>query len=412
MFTRRAMTVAVREYVTNVRRKEFLLITLGLPVLLLLIGGLSAVSGITAAGAFRPRAIQHAGLLDRSGVLDFAAAQKGARNANVELEAVTDEAAAQTEVKAGRLNSLIVVSKDYLLSGQVAVYRKSGGLLNQRDTIPLGTILTRALLAPAGSDRLRIERAIEPVGGGAQQFFLNKAGTFAPQNIGREASRFLVPYAFSLLLTTAIFIAANYLLRGIADEKENRVIEVVLSSVTPEELLLGKLIGLAGVGLTQVGVWLLMAAVPVIFLFSSLVTLTPAALLGIVLFFALGFLLYATLMAGLGALGTSYRESQQIAGVISMAAIFPIMFSAVLIEFPNGTLARVLSFIPFTAPTTMVMRMSAADTPLLDVLISALVTSTAIWLLWRVSVKLFRYGLLIYGKRPTFRETLRYLRQA
>jgi len=233
-----------------------------------------------------------------------------------------------------------------------------------------------------------------------------------PRNLGQEAARFVVPYAFTILLTTAIFIAANYLLRGIADEKENRVIEVILSSVTAEDLLLGKLIGLAGVGLTQVGVWIGMAAVPAMFLFAKIVHLSTLSLLEVLGFFALGFGLYATLMAGLGALGTSYRESQQMAGMVSMGAFFPFIVLPILLDAPNGGLARTFSLIPFTAPTTMVLRVTATEVSAPDVGLSAGVIVLTIWLMVKLSTKLFRFGLLIYGKRPGFGETIRWLRQA
>ncbi len=132
----------------------------------------------------------------------------------------------------------------------------------------------------------------------------------------------------------------------------------------------------------------------------------------VVLFFALGFGLYATLMAGLGSLGTSYRETQQISGMVSFLAFFPYLLITVLVEFPNGTLARILSFIPFTAPMTMVLRLTSTDVPILDTVISAVAIAGATWLTLKLSARLFRFGLLIYGKRPTFRETLRWLRQS
>jgi ABC-2 type transport system permease protein len=410
MSTHYWFVIARHEYVTNVRRREFILITLGLPFLFLFFGGLSLIGTTVASGAFQKRAEQHVGVVDRYGALDLRAAEQAAPG--LRLEARADAEAARQDVRTGKLDALVVLDRDYLGTGRVTVYRKSVGLLNQSERIPLGAILTRGLLARDRVDPRIVRRAVEPAGERGAQVFVLDRGRFVPRSIGREAARFAVPYGFAILLTTAIFIAANYLLRGISDEKENRVIEVILSSVSAGELLAGKLIGLAGVGLTQVAVWVGLGAVPAMIRFAAVIRLSPLALLGVALFFLLGFALYATLMAGLGALGTSYRESQQIAGVVSMGAFLPIMFIPALIEYPNGGLARGLSFFPFTAPTTMVLRLTAADVPLLDILLSAALIALAAWLVLKISAKLFRYGLLIYGKRPSFRETLRLLRQA
>jgi len=215
-----------------------------------------------------------------------------------------------------------------------------------------------------------------------------------------------------MMLIMAVFLSASYLLRSVADEKENRVIEVILSSVTARDLLTGKLIGLAGVGLTQVAVWVLMGAVPALLIFHRFVRIPAAALGMFAVYFTLGFALYATLMAGIGALGTSYRESQQIAGGVSFMAFSPFFVLMPILQSPNGVLAQVLSYIPFTAPLTLVLRTSVTDVPLVQSMAAILIMVVTIYFIHRLSVRLFRFGLLIYGKRPSFGETLRWLREA
>lgn len=130
---------------------------------------------------------------------------------------------------------------------------------------------------------------------------------------------------------------------------------------------------------------------------------TRVMILGVV-YYLLGYLLYATLMAGIGALGTTMQESQQLAGIFSFFAAVPYMLSGFLFANPNALVARVLSFFPLTAPTMMMMRLPLADVPWVDVIgsVGVLVVSlpAALWL----GAKLFRVGLLIYGKRPTLRE--------
>jgi ABC-2 type transport system permease protein len=406
---RKVRTIAAHEYLSNVRRKEFILMTLGLPILILVLGGVSALGTSAALGVFGPQKEKTLGIVDPSGALP---AFRGNPSdvQGYRLQTYMDEQSAKSDVRSGRINALAVLSPRYLENGQVDLYRRGSSIFSDKDRVPLDQILMRVLLAEAGGDEKQVKRALDPTAD--RRVFVLEKGSFVPLNIGKEAARFAVPYAFAIFLTTAIFISANYLLRGISDEKENRVIEVILSSVTAGELLRGKLIGLAGVGLTQVLVWVSMAAIPATFFFAQFVKLGALQLGGIVLFFILGFALYATLMAGIGALGTSYRESQQMAGAVSFLAMAPLFVLPALLEFPNGTLAKVFSYIPFTAPITMILRLAAGDTPLLDIAVAAASLILGTWLLLSLSTKLFRFGLLIYGKRPSLKETVRWLRAA
>jgi ABC-2 type transport system permease protein len=214
-----------------------------------------------------------------------------------------------------------------------------------------------------------------------------------------------------------IFVSSGYLLQGVAEEKSSRVIEIVLSSVTAWELMAGKVLGLGALGLTQIIIWLAAAAA-----FSG----GALALLGVtipllarpdifvlaVIYYLLGFLIYAVLMASTGALGTTTQESQQLAGIFSFAAAVPLMMSGFLFANPNMTLARVLSRFPLTAPTMMLMRIPLSQVPAADIVgsIAMLILSVPL-VLWAGS-KVFRMGLLMYGKRPSLREILRALRQA
>src|SRR5437016_2971178 len=252
--------IAWHEYSNTVRRKEFILMTLGLPFFMLLVAGIGAVGSLSAINQIMKGGVQHVGVVDRSGELTIPAGI--ATRATLQVDPYKDIDSGQAALRAGRIAALIVTEKDYLESGSVEVYRKGGGLLNKADTIPVGTILARSLLARSGADPRIARRIVDPTGGDTKSYVLDKSGRFVPRTGAREAAKFIVPYVVSILLVTSIFISASYLLRGIADEKENRVIEVILSSVTAEELLRGKLIGLACVGLTQVGVWASIAAVP------------------------------------------------------------------------------------------------------------------------------------------------------
>ena len=415
---RKVRTIAAHEYLTNVRRKEFIAITLGLPLLMVAIAGIGGMGMSAVVRDVMRGGSRLVGVIDRSGRLNFRAAQT---ETGVQVNPYSSLQAGQADIKSGRIEALVVVEEDYLRRGGVRIYRKGGGIFSRGEAIPIRNLLSHAILAGTNVDKESGHRIIDPLGPrGAATFVLDK-GRFTEHNPAREAARFIVPYVFSILLVTSIFISASYLLRGIADEKENRVIEVILSSVTAEDLLRGKLIGLAGVGLTQVGIWLLLgqaalmlglAAFPGMGNVTRLVNLSPLVILQLVLFFGLGFALYASLMAGLGALGTSYRETQQISGMVSVLAFMPFFVLAVILQYPNGAVATTMSLIPFTAPTTMAIRLTITEIPLWELAASSGLILFSVWLIQKLSAKLFRFGLLIYGKRPTFSETLRWLRQS
>jgi ABC-2 type transport system permease protein len=218
-------------------------------------------------------------------------------------------------------------------------------------------------------------------------------------------------YVFFMILFMAIFASTQYLLQGMAEEKENRVMEMVLTSVTPRELMLGKLLGLGAAGLLQLACWTGMGLTATFFFDAITGRLSPLTYAVCFLYFILGYLLYGSLMLGFGSLGTNFRESQQLASIWSLIASSPAFVMVALIESPQGALARVFSFLPFTAPMTMMFRyvVDPKGTPLWEMALSAaLLAGTAAFALV-ASARLFRVGLLLYGKRPSPREIWRWL---
>lgn len=405
-------TVARHEYVVNVRRREFVLLTIGMPLMMLGVFGVSLLSGRAAAGLGGGRGPARVQIYDPGHAL-FGSDGVNTVTPGMSLRTQGRLEAGMDDIRAGRADTLIALDADYLRTGGVRVYNRDSAIFGKGERVPTTAILSQSLLGRAVPDPLMARRILQPAGEAGPTFFtLDRGGKFLVKNVAREAARFIVPYIFTLLLTMSIFFSATYLLRGISDEKENRVIEVILSSIRAEDLLLGKLVGLAGVGLTQIGIWLCVGAAPLLIRYHDVVRLQPGALPWLVLFFALGYALYATIMAGLAALGTSYRESQQVASMVSAGAFMPMLALPVLLEAPNGTLAQALSWIPFTAPATMVLRLTATEVPLAQIAISAASLALGVWALRRASEKLFRYGLLIFGRRPGLMEAIRCLRSA
>jgi ABC-2 type transport system permease protein len=246
--------------------------------------------------------------------------------------------------------------------------------------------------------------------------------SLSPQGEGSEdvasfVANIAIPYAFSLLLVIAIFTSSGFLLQGVSEEKESRVIEILLSSLTPIELLAGKILGLGALGLAQILFWLgcgwalIGIAVTGLALFGA-INLDLTTIVLAVVYFLLGYLLFATLMASAGSLGTSAREGQQIAGIFSALTAIPFMVSGFIWTNPNSVLIQILSYVPFTSPVMMLQRLGMTEVPLYQIAVSLILLVLGIGgALW-AGAKVFRMGLLMYGKRPSVPEILRALRQA
>ena len=192
-----------------------------------------------------------------------------------------------------------------------------------------------------------------------QSHVLDPTGHEVPEQVvGEDIRRFLVPTMAALFLSVALFAGAGYLLLGPLREKENRILELLLASVTPDELLSGKLLGIGGAGLLQFALWVCLLAIPLAILAPMIgISLTPIA--WATAFFLAGYALFGALMLGVGAIADTARHAQQLSGVFTLAAMIPFMFSFLIIQSPNGLFARVLTFVPVTAPITVMFRMSA-----------------------------------------------------
>jgi len=262
------------------------------------------------------------------------------------------------------------------------------------------------LLAGQVDPALR-ERAAEPAN--VEPRVISSGGETQGEGPWGFAFTFVIPYFLAIFLVMTIFTSSGYLLQSVGEEKESRVIEIVVSSVRPVELMAGKVLGLGALGLTQVLVWVGSTigfsggAVALLAVAGSVSIPMRVLVLGVV-YYLLGYTLYAILMAGIGALGATMRESQQLAGIFSFFAAVPYMISGFLFANPNMLIARVLSFFPLTAPTMMMMRVPLAEVPWIDVVGSIVILLLSVPAALWIGVKLFRVGLLVYGKRPTLRE--------
>lgn len=233
---------------------------------------------------------------------------------------------------------------------------------------------------------------------------------------------FFLAYFLFFLLYMVTLLYGQQVMNGVLEEKSSRIVEVILATVRPIELLLGKLLGIGLAGLTQLVVWLTtMAALSAPAVVGALALMPedvklPQVGLGLIahflILFLLGFALFATLYAAIGAATNNVQEAQQFAGFLVVFLVAPMFFLIPIINDPDSTMAVVLSMIPPLTPMLMMLRIAVKMPPLWQILAAyALTTAFIVFLIW-VCARIYRIGILMYGKKPTFQELWRWIRYA
>jgi ABC-2 type transport system permease protein len=206
--------------------------------------------------------------------------------------------------------------------------------------------------------------------------------------------------------------SGGYLLQAVVEEKENRTMEILITSVTPRQLMTGKIIGNIGVGLTQLVVWLIFAWIGLniagqFFPVVQDISISTDYIAVLMLVFLPSFVMVAAIMAAIGATMTEAKEAQQISSLFSLPMMIPYYLSSTIMMNPNGTLAIFLSYFPITAPITLIMRMGFTVVPAWQIAINiAILVLFAILAIWFAG-KAFRMGMLRYGKKLSFKDVLR-----
>ena len=232
------------------------------------------------------------------------------------------------------------------------------------------------------------------------------------QSEGDKAMAFMVPFFFMYLLFLGIMTMGQQMLSSIIEEKSSRVIEVLLSAVSPFQLMVGKILGLVGIGLTVVFLWGITALATARWQGLN-VGIAPSILPYFFIYYILAFLLFGSTMVGIGSICNTIKESQSLLTPIMLVCIMPLLAWQNIVQDSNGTLARGLSFFPPTTPMVMILRLSAgADIQPIEVLASIVLLAVAVLAMMWIATKVFRTGILMYGKRPGLLEVARWIKQS
>jgi ABC-2 type transport system permease protein len=387
---RKAFLVAKHEYLKMVRKRSFLLATLGIP--LLIIGVIVVMFLVMARGG----GDAPVGYVDYTGFLDPDVRLPGGEQVDTaRLRQYTDEATARTALEAGEIQAFYVLAEDYLSTGQMTLYYWDDA--PGEDVKEDFRDLVRANLV-GGLDERVAARAYRGVELSVQS---------ADGNREISESNFIVlflPYIAGAFFLIAVMSSAHYLLRAVADEKENRTMEILVTSLTPEQLIGGKAVGLVCVALAQLFIWtatvvigLAVAAQYVPFLRGIRMPWDFLALS--LLYFLPSFVLMGGIMVALGSTVTEAQEGQQVAGILNMLFTSPYFLVMLIFINPDGPLSVFLTLFPTTAYITLTLRWGATVVPAWQLVVSlVLLAGTAALAVW-AAARVFRVGMLSYGQR-------------
>lgn len=432
----RVTVVARREFLTTVRRKSFLIWTLAMP---LFVAAYALVVTLpTLQSKKKAAAGSSIGIVNQAAAMAFsdsliaspppdssgmralvpAASAPMISVGTVHFHSYPDTTAARLAFNGGEVSAFYVLPDTFMATGTAFRFGRKESVARDDDAErgALDRLLRRGVLA-GHVETLVLERAVSPIGYKKLRVVeLQETGQFSEQAKGDRMSAFLVPLIFGVLLVISMMGSGTTLLLGVAEEKESRVMEILLSSLKPEELFAGKMLGLGGAALLQLGIWigggLLFSAqgLPMLISSASSTSVPVHVWLGCLLFFLGGYFQYGSLMLGFGSLGNSARESQQITMLWTMLTMLPFILLGTFLEDPNGMLARTLSFVPITAPLAMMLRMSGGGLAWWEIPVGLGVVFGGAMVALFFSAKMFRVGILLYGKRVTLPEILRWIR--
>jgi len=395
----KTLLVLRNEFIEVVTRRSFILTLILIPligfIITLVVSGLQNSSGSSGSNPIT-EIISPSTEFSMEGFVDLGGLVKTVpQSLSNRLHAYATEKDARQALRIGEISAYYLISADYMKTGSVIYIRPDFNPLGGISASSVINLLLEYNLLNGNQqllDRLHSSMNLKEVSLSQQ-----------PVRDSGNALTFFLPYVVTMFFYIIILTSASLLLSSVASEKESRVMEIMMTSVTPMQMLTGKIIALGATGLLQTVVWsgagLLLLRISGSSFNIPVAFQLPISILGWgVLFFLLGYALYGSLMAGLGALVPNLREASQATTVIILPLILPLLLINNLISDPNGTLSVILSIFPLTSPVSMMTRLAAADVPIWEPILATLLLVGTVYLVIRAVAGMFRAQNLLSGQ--------------
>lgn len=397
---RKIWLLATTTYRRRVRSGMFLVLTFGLPVVMIIAGAVPVIRN-------RGSALPNVGYVDQTGRL-APVTQVSIEDATLTLAAYADTSEARAAFQRGEIAGYLVIPDDYFQGQPTIFYGKEEPSERLEDA--LAGFMRRAVLPDEPGwmlDRLADASEMTYVARGSGVEIAE-----GPAVIVRAA----FPAVLALLFAFAVFTGAGQMGSVVVREKDQRSMEMIITSLAPRELVAGKVLGMTLLSLTQVAVWTVGGGIAVGLTLSGAVDVQTLSIPWEALIWALllgvpGYFLYAVLAAGLGVIAGDSQQAQQLAGVLGFLGLVPLMLLGPLVDTPDGSLAVALTLFPFTGPMIGLIRMSLTEVPTWQLVASLILIAASlagsIWLVARI----FRAAMLMYGQVLRPRQILQALRE-
>lgn len=384
--------VARWEFIKNLKNPAFLVLTFMIPVIMLASGFISYITTDSAA-----RRAQNIAVIDETGdIFPLLEARLFGSPVKITRYKLEQREQLAQEVAGGRFNGYLYFSPDDLSRGVVCYYVKN---IREQNTMVIAEGVKDAVtlyrLNTMGLNPDQVQQAIAPV------TLQNRALT------GEEGSLydFLVPFIFGIILTFSAMFSGQVLMYGVIKEKRNRIVEILLSSISSLDLLLGKIIGFGALGLLQIVIWIAVGLIVAHrFLDLAQLSLGAADLIPPLLFFFGGYLLFSSLYAALGATMKDAEGGSQMQGMVVLVPMIPLFASSAILMAPNAPWVRLFSFLPPFIPVTMLIRVSATTLPWWEIAASFTMLLISVAFFIYLGARIFSRGILQFDRTLSFKE--------
>jgi len=402
MKNKKFFIVARFEFIEILKKPSFWLATLFFPIF---IGVISIVTGFTSKEAIKNFEEEYGQfekiyIADNLGIIDKNIIQHP-------LELVESAESVLEKIKEKNKLLLVVIPEDFGSSFQYElIYKKDGNLL-AGITMPavINGLLKSSILSKIDDPILKKLLTSDPT---VKAKSFDDVGNLVNENFGQ----YLLPIISLVIFFLAVFISSSFLLQSVSAEKENRMIETILSIIDKKSLMIGKMLGLAGVVLVQLLVWVIFSLgiyllVQTFFDFPFSIDFGQinTSLIPVIIFLIFsGYIFFGAIMIGVGAIGTGAQDSKNLSSIFIILAVFPLYLILVLVTDPAGTTAQIFTYFPFTSHMILLFRYSLGAINPLDLGIALVITTIYSVIAVFIAIKLFELGCLMYNRRPSFKE--------
>jgi len=387
------------EFLKNLRSPLFVVTTLMIPLIMLLSVGISYYAGTRTTQAKLDVAV-----IDETGELfPYLESAFSSTSVTLSLSEPAQQERLSGQVEEGELSGYLIFTPENVQTGVIDYYVLSAndvnvGLLDR----PVKTALTSYRLEKMGLTVEEIGLATAPM-------------VLQPRSISGEGISIvgaIAPFVVSIILLIAVMTSGQVLMYGVLKEKRNRIVEILLSSVSAVDLLLGKILGLGLLGVLQIGIWMVVGLVAASrFIDLSQLGMTAGAILPMLLFLIGGYIMFAALFAAIGATMKSVEEGSQAQSTVVLIPMIPMFASSAIIMSPNALWVRICSHIPVFTPVMMLMRLSVTSVPAWEIAttFAALMLGLVFFVIF--GARIFSRGLLQFDRTLSFREIERMMRK-